>query len=387
MASTTHGKNNWLKMIVLTVVVLSLWSSILSSLYFTPRVEISIEAPELWDRVETRVSESKSADPALEVPEIVVDAKEEKSESESIDAAVPELVESEESESVILPEIDWSDGIFKRGGWDKDPIVIESHKLLFFTVPKNACTTFKKLFRRMMGYQDWLNKSPHDPEKNGLRYLGHYSRKEQEMMMTSPEWTRAIFVRDPLERTLSAYMEKALSIGDGARWTPVVEGAYIKRICCGMLPGKQPTKKRSAGVCQRYPLAPYESRMNATNFPFETFVDKLMKQCRDPHWSPQSKRMDKPSNWQFINFVGHFENRMADTHALMRRIGAFDDFAFGWDKTNSSLAIFESNTALHKTGSSKKMDEHYTDLVRKRVFEHYKGDYQLELFNFTSPLL
>ena len=97
--------------------------------------------------------------------------------------------------------------------------------------------------------------------------------------------------------------------------------------------------------------------------------------------------MDKPSNWQFINFVGHFENRMADTHALLRRIGAFDDFGFGWDKSNASLAIFETNTALHKTGSSKKMDQHYTNAVLKRVFKHYKGDYQMELFNFTSPLL
>ena len=136
------------------------------------------------------VSESKSADTdtdtdaALEVLQI---AEDEKSESES-EETVPELVESEESESAILPEIDWSDGIFQRGGWDKDPIVIESHKLLFFTVPKNACTTFKTLFRRMMGYQDWLVKSPHDPAKNGLRYLGHYSRDQQQKMMTSPEW-------------------------------------------------------------------------------------------------------------------------------------------------------------------------------------------------------
>eukprot|EP00533_Pseudo-nitzschia_delicatissima_P006933 CAMPEP_0116089328 /NCGR_PEP_ID=MMETSP0327-20121206/6368_1 /TAXON_ID=44447 /ORGANISM="Pseudo-nitzschia delicatissima, Strain B596" /LENGTH=380 /DNA_ID=CAMNT_0003580515 /DNA_START=131 /DNA_END=1273 /DNA_ORIENTATION=- len=379
--ASTNGKNNWLKMLVLTVVILSLSSSVLSSLYFTPRAEISIEAPEMLGKVETSLSESKSANAALEVLKIPEDEKSKPASEET----VPELVESEKSESVIRPEIDWSDGIFQRGGWDKDPIVIESHKLLFFTVPKNACTTFKKLFRRMMGYQDWLNKSPHDPAKNGLRYLGHYSREQQQEMMTSPEWTRAIFVRDPLERALSAYMEKALQVGDAARWTPAVEGAYIKRLCCGMLPGKDPTSKRK--VCQKYPLAPYESRMNVTNFPFETFVDKLMKQCKDPHWGPQSKRMDKPSNWQFINFVGHFENRKADTHALMRRIGAFDEYGFGWDKSNKSLAIFETNTALHKTGSSQKMEQHYTKLVRKRVFEHYKGDYQLELFNLTSPLL
>ena len=107
-------------------------------------------------------------------------------------------------------EIDWSDSRFALGGYDK-PIVIESHKLVFFPVPKNACTVFKKLFRRMMGYRDWLEKNPHAPSDiDGLKHLGHFSRDEQLAMMTSPDWTRAVFVRDPLERILSAYLDKGM---------------------------------------------------------------------------------------------------------------------------------------------------------------------------------
>jgi len=107
-------------------------------------------------------------------------------------------------------EIDWSDSIFSLEGYNR-PVVIESHKLVFFPVAKNGCTVFKKLFRRMMGESDWLEKNPHAPSKtDGLKHVGHFSRDKQLEMMTSPNWTRAIFVRDPLERTLSAYLDKGL---------------------------------------------------------------------------------------------------------------------------------------------------------------------------------
>lgn len=279
--------------------------------------------------------------------------------------------------------IDWSDDIFRRSGWDKDPIVIESHKLLFFTVPKNACTTFKKLFRRMMGFGNWLDKSPHDPSANGLKYLGHYSRDQQLTMMTSPEWTRAIFVRDPLERALSAYMDKALHT-EG--WRPPVEGAYLKRHCCGMQGEKARAPLHSTNICREFPFTPYLNPLTASTFPFEAFVNSLMKECKDPHWQPQNKRMDKASNWKFINFVGKFENRMADTHVLLKQIGAFEEFgASGWGTfENKSLSIFETNLARHKTGSAQKMGQYYTPGIQERVFEHYRGDYELELFNLPT---
>ena len=287
-------------------------------------------------------------------------------------------------------KIDWTDRIFERGeAWDKDPIVIESHKLLFFTIPKNACTGFKKLFRRMLGHGDWFTQeNPHNPKTNGLKYLGNYSREEQAMMMTSPDWTRAIFVRDPMERVLSAYLDKALT-KDSQGWKAPVNGAYLKRYCCNLGPSKKKANSTSQNqICHKSPLWPYRTPMDTENFPFETFVVKMMRDCRDVHWEPQSERLDAASNWQFINFVGRFERRMEDTHKLLKQIGAFDEFGkSGWDSKNASSAIFESNTALHKTSSSNKMDQYYTEQVRKTVFEYYRKDYDMELFNFTSPIL
>jgi hypothetical protein len=116
-----------------------------------------------------------------------------------------------------------------------------------------------------------------------------------------------------------------------------------------------------------------------------------MKQCKDPHWNPQYYRLSRPKqNWKFINFAGKFENNQADTHRLLKKIGAFEEFgAHGWsydkENNNKTLSVFETNLAGHKTGSGKKMNEHYTAKVRQLVLDYYRQDYDHELFNFTKP--
>lgn len=284
---------------------------------------------------------------------------------------------TEKTNSIHENEIDWSDAIFKRSDlhWDVDPIVIESHKLVFFTVPKNACTVFKQLFRRMMGYSNWYKEDPHDPSRNGLKYLGHFTRDKQLTMMTSPEWTRAIFVRDPLERTLSAYMDKGLGHN----------GDFVKGQCCDIWGWETKMVPAHKGeFCRKPPFFPYGFPINSTNFPFESFVDHILMECKNTHWNPQHDRLQKASNWKLINFVGKIENRMADTHLMLKQIGAFEEFgASGWGEFHNE-SIFQSNLAVHKTGSSDKIKQYYTPKLRKRVFEYFREDY--EQFNFTIPL-
>jgi Sulfotransferase family len=124
--------------------------------------------------------------------------------STSITTAVPTV------DNLLVQQ---GDSIYVLPEWDAAPIVLEQYKLVFFTIPKVGCTAWKQLFRRMMGYRDWKNENVHDmqpwnPESNGLKYLYHYDRVTASTMMTSPEWTRAIIVRDPKERFLSAYLDK-----------------------------------------------------------------------------------------------------------------------------------------------------------------------------------
>ena len=94
------------------------------------------------------------------------------------------------------------------------PIVIEKYKLLFVHVPKNACTVWKLLFYRMLGHEfppqpdaaQW--NALHNARKNKLKYLSDYPVAFANMVMQDPAWTRAIFVRNPHERLLSAFLDK-----------------------------------------------------------------------------------------------------------------------------------------------------------------------------------
>jgi hypothetical protein len=124
------------------------------------------------------------------------------------------------------PLVHYGDSIYLKGDWDGAPIVLEKFKLIFFASAKFACTTWKQLFRRMMDLPDWnteeyTNLLPWNPELNGLKDMYDYDQKTASEMMTSPNWTRAIFVRDPKDRFLSAYLDKAVN-----------NPTYMQTKCC-----------------------------------------------------------------------------------------------------------------------------------------------------------
>jgi hypothetical protein len=48
----------------------------------------------------------------------------------------------------------------------------------------------------------------HNPSTNGLKYLQAFSPRDATKMMRDPSWTRAIFLREPKQRFLSAYLDK-----------------------------------------------------------------------------------------------------------------------------------------------------------------------------------
>jgi Sulfotransferase family len=214
----------------------------------------------------------------------------------------------------------------------------------------------------MMGYQDWKTQSseedsrhmPHNPKHNGLTYLHRYSLQEANDIITSPNYTRAIFVRDPKERFLSAFLDKAMSNG----------GVHIQAKCC-------PT-----GDCLK----------EAQTFP--GFIKLVLKGCSNPHWDSQSRRME-PKYWRFIDFVGHMENAAVDARRLLESIGAWDEYGkSGWGP-NGDKAIFEQSTEdslSHATHSKSKM-WWYTNELEKIVETFYSADYANPVLNLSLTKL
>lgn len=240
--------------------------------------------------------------------------------------------------------------------WDGAPIVLESHKLVFFSIPKVGCTVWKQLFRRMMGYKDWQSQDstknlPHDPSTNGLKYLYDFGLEQANEIMTSPEWTRAIMVRDPKIRFLSAFLDKAVSN----------DHVHIANRCC-------PDK-----TC-------IQDAQTILGFL------QLIRRCDDEHWMSQHERVDAKF-WPYMDFVGHVETAANDARRLLRKIGAWDEFgATGWGE-DGSLAIFQSTDTTgageHATWSQWKVWQWYTPESEELVERYYQADYMNPLFHFT----
>ncbi len=157
-----------------------------------------------------------------------------------------------------LPEVLPDDLIYKNA---RTVFVIPEYKLIFFTFPKVACSEWKRMFMRINGNENWCKIrgfDAHDPKNNKISILSDYSTEVATAMMTSPTWTRAAIVREPKERVLSAFLDKA------------VKEHYYLRKCCGKIPNEDDKKKCSD---------------NEEDFKsFITFVNKYPKECFDVHW-------------------------------------------------------------------------------------------------------
>lgn len=139
--------------------------------------------------------------------------------------------------------------------------------------------------------------------------------------MTSPEYTRAIFLREPKHRFLSAFLDKALSNS----------GSFVIKKCC-------PKTKDCLENAQT----------------LSGFLD-LVKRCHNPHWAPQSQRME-PKYWRYIDFVGHVESIEEDSKRLLQKVRAWEDYG----KSNS---VFERKAAAsqnHATNSEGKVSLYFS---------------------------
>ena len=223
----------------------------------------------------------------------------------------------------------------------------------------------------------------HLPNVQGLKYLGDFPFEKANEMLTSPEWTRAIFVRDPQQRALSAYLDKAA----------YSEGYYLRMQCCKRFrPGSiEYNLINCATGTNRYTKPkPGEEHIKPTPIlSFEDYVSKIVPKCPDPHWEPQASRM-APKYWETINFVGHFEHLFEDTKTLLTQIDAWEEYgANGWGTGDGQdAAIFDpGNKVTHGTKAQDKSSasQYFTPEAKRHILEYYADDYRHPVLNFTRP--
>ncbi len=110
-----------------------------------------------------------------------------------------------------LPTSPWEYWTERSGHWA--PIVDHEHKIILCTITKAACTAWRKFMRRLKGFKDWDTNDErithnYGGRQSGLTYLSAYSTLEADKLMNDPSYFKAVVVRNPLTRVLSAWKDK-----------------------------------------------------------------------------------------------------------------------------------------------------------------------------------
>uniref|UniRef100_A0A7S3Q9I0 Carbohydrate sulfotransferase n=1 Tax=Chaetoceros debilis TaxID=122233 RepID=A0A7S3Q9I0_9STRA len=277
---------------------------------------------------------------------------------------------TDNQESNGLPVLKATD-IIIRPGRSGNPIVIEEYKLVFFFIPKVACTEWKLLFRRILGFSpDWdpeiAIQKLHNPAYNGLTYLSSYTKEEAQEMLTSEDWTRAVFVREPKERILSAFLDKM-----------VVNSWYFKHFCCN---------EKQMGMSDPKARDYCNSRENAEDFPY--FLKRTLD-CPNEHWDSQANAIDRKW-WTMMNFVGYMDNVADDAQRLLQSIKSIDGKTAwdqhgktGWGESGKS-AFMVRDTAHHATNAHDKLRKYYTECEEVFVEKHWASEWEQEAYHFDK---
>lgn len=240
-----------------------------------------------------------------------------------------------------------------RPEWDNTPYVSKEHKLVFCEIPKVACSDFKRLFRRLNGAQDFESQAPwvHDPKQNGITRLTDMPSAEAASILKDPTWTKGVFIRDPMERLLSGFLDKC----------------------------REPIESRYDIHC------PFSGHVS-----FGEFMDYIFTQAdynvhgkmsMDEHWRPQHLVCDLERWLPYYQFQGNFSHLQTHTKFLLQGVGIFDEFGRGWG--DDGLDIFEKKIDWHHTDTSEKLTEYYTKELADKAMAFYNTDY--ELFQLPKP--
>jgi len=260
--------------------------------------------------------------------------------------------------STTLPELQYEDVVFKKSQdrW-QSPLVSKKYKLVFFPIPKVACSEWKLLFRRIIGLAQ-------DPSHGGLNYLSSYSKEEAQEMLTSKEWTRAVFVREPKERILSAFLDKVLG----------KDNTYFQDKCCNI--------NAVGGVLE----AAHDCLARNATEDFSYFLKRTLD-CHDVEWSPLASAIDDKW-WRMMTFIGYMNNIAADAEEFLKSIKSSDGTT-AWDEYGEMYWLREGgHLCLLGEGSCPPCHHNakdiYTQCEEAFVEKHWAADWEHGSYHFDE---
>lgn len=212
------------------------------------------------------------------------------------------------------------------------------HNYVYFEVPKVACSTVKARMRPLAAPNIPLPKEIH-PMVTNSPFAKPFQLPPRIMrnVLAGKGFTRFTFVREPVERAVSAYLDKMCRL-DAA----------------GNFSGQ---KKRF--MARFLPEIPEDSYVS-----FDQFIDVIATvndpKLLDKHWRQQTALLLQPE--QEFDFIGRFDRFEDDWDKLVDLLGL-------------SIRIEKASITWHSTSASSKVDNIVTPYARRKIENIYADDF------------
>jgi hypothetical protein len=269
------------------------------------------------------------------------------------------------------------------------PIVIEEYNLVFFLTAKAASTEFVRFFSRLENRPNWCADNIHKPQRHKLKFLSSYTLKEAQEIMTNPKWKKAIFVRHPKARILSAFLDKCI------QWSKRFVSEYCTNY--GSILGS---------------LHDF-NRCKIHHEEFKFFLQDITTTLdKDVHWRSIFSRIDEKW-WPYIDTIGNMDTLRDDAQALLSSVYSNIDNVSAWDRIGTSgwsgvkrkgkdqnghiadgqscdlnlsspLPFLGKGDAKHTTNANDKMRKYYTPELEEFVERKYYDDLNNPFFKFKD---
>ncbi|XP_064298889.1 carbohydrate sulfotransferase 9 isoform X2 [Phalacrocorax carbo] len=236
--------------------------------------------------------------------------------------------------------------------------VEDRHKVLYCEVPKAGCSNWKRVLMVLNGLAASAHNISHDDVHYGkhLRKLDSYDLKGIYTRLNT--YTKTIFVRDPIERLVSAFRDKFEH--PNSYYHPVFGKAIIKKY------------RHNANE---------EALKTGSGVKFKEFVQYLLDSHRpvgmDIHWEQVSK-LCYPCLINY-DFIGKFETLEEDANYFLQLVGAPAELKFPKFKDRHSSDERTSAEVVRQYLKELSKEE------RQLTYDFYYLDYLM--FNYTSPIV
>ena len=230
------------------------------------------------------------------------------------------------------------------------PIIVnDEYKVIFCSIPKVACTQWKLVFLALDNRTDVTEHDGHNKE-NFKHLFNDYSDEEIKVRLQS--YFNFLFVREPLERLLSAYNDKFIN----KIWPPEMIESYKTKIL------------------ERYKQDEPSSSSSEHNLTFKKFIYYVSDVGfdRDMHWRSYGP-LCHPCDIEY-DFIGHFEDMPEEAPYILRQTGMHRVVTFPPFLThNTTSQLLESYAPIPKEKIA-------------QLGKAFEEDFEMFNYDFPGPL-